>query len=114
MKILSFSLLSLVLVALFPQPSMADDTYVIDVTLHAYYGEAGHDEHGGHLYKVKVSHGHHQYYVYLHQTIHGLGHGADDHDRAHIVVSQRSDRWLSLSYNRHSARVHKVIRIHHD
>ncbi|MCF6312841.1 MAG: hypothetical protein L3J39_10360 [Verrucomicrobiales bacterium] len=115
MKILSYSLFSIVLAALFSQASFADDnTYTIDVTLHAYYGEAGHDGHGGHLYKVKVSHGHHQYYVYLHQTIEGLGHGAHDHAGAHVVVSRGSERWLSLSYNGHFARVHKVTRIHHD
>ncbi|MFK5923587.1 MAG: hypothetical protein QM496_15520 [Verrucomicrobiota bacterium] len=115
MKILSLSLLSLALVVLLPQASQADDnTYTIDVTLHAYYGESGHDGHGGHTYKVKVAHGHHQYYVYLHQTLEDLAHGAHDHAGAHVVVARGSERWLQLAYKGHTARIHKVVRIHHD
>lgn len=115
MKTLSLSLLSLALVVLFPKNVSADDNdYTIDVTLHAYYGESGHDAHGGHIYKVKVSHGHHQYHVYLHQTIEDLAHGAHDHARAYVLVSRSSDRWLRLSYRGHSARVHRVVRLHHD
>ncbi len=110
-----FSAICLLAVFLLPHTSQADDeTYSTHVTLHAYYGESGSDGHGGHTYKVKVAHGHHQYYVYLHTPLPELNHGAHDHAKADVIVSKGSDKWLQLTYQGKSARIHKVAVIHHD
>lgn len=91
----------------------ANDTYQLHVTIHDYYGEVGHDHDGSHLYGAKVHHGHHYYYVYLHQPLPELRDHI--HEKAHVLVASGSDRWLRLSIPGHndSARVHRVKIIGH-
>lgn len=99
---------------LFPGISRANDahTHTTDVTIHAYYGEAGTDGHGGHVYKAKVAHGHHSYFIYLHQPLPQLA--SHIHAKAHVSINSDTDRWVSISIDGHSARIHKVVKIHHD
>ncbi|MFT5470962.1 MAG: hypothetical protein ACI8UO_006095 [Verrucomicrobiales bacterium] len=104
---------SLILLAaslLFFGVARANDTYNLRVTIHEYYGEVGHDSSGGHLYGAKVHHGHHYYYVYLHQPLPELRDHI--HDKGRVQVASRSDRWLRLSIHNDSAQIHsvKVIR----
>jgi len=102
----------LIIVALLPQTTRAahpNETYTINVTYHRYDGQVGHDGHGGHIYRVKVHHGHHFYYVYLHSALPQLkGHM---HHKVRVLVDRRSQRWLQLSVHGNSARIHKVARI---
>jgi len=102
----------LIIVALLPQTTRAahpNETYTINVTYHRYDGQVGHDGNGGHIYRVKVQHGHHFYYVYLHNALPQLkGHM---HQKVSVVVSRASDRWLTLTVHGKSARIHKVTRI---
>ncbi len=95
---------------LFPQQIRANDTYSTHVTVHDYYGEVGHDGNGGHIYKAKVYHGHHYYYIYLHHPLPELRRHI--HEKAHLLISRRSDRWLSIGIDGRSARIHSVKKIH--
>jgi len=107
----ALALAAIIVCMLFPQVSRADDTYSIGVIYHRYDGHKGHDEHGGNLYRVKVQHGHHFYFIYLHQPLPQLrGHM---HEKIPVVVSSETDRWLTLSIHGNSARVHKVVEIEH-
>ncbi|MFK5922134.1 MAG: hypothetical protein QM496_08130 [Verrucomicrobiota bacterium] len=99
---------------LFPGISRANDTHThtTEVTIHAYYGEAGEDGHGGHVYKAKVVHGHHNYFIYLHQPLPQLA--SHIHAKAHVSIANNTDRWMTISIDGHSAKIHKVVKIHHD
>ncbi len=97
--------------SLLPVEARADHGNNILVTYHRYDGQVGHDANGGHLYRVKVHHGHHYYYIYLHQPLPQLrGHM---HEKVPVQVG-RNDRWITLSIHGHSARIHKVVTIGHD
>lgn len=87
---------------------LADDS--IQVTIHRYDGESGHDQHGDHTYRAKVHHGHHYYYVYMHSALPELA--KHMHDKTPVAVNS-SGHWLSISIDGTSAKIYKVVKIGH-
>lgn len=113
MALIQMGVLSALMAALilFPSLSQADEvTRVTDVTIMAYYGEAGDDGHGGHFYKAKVTHDHQDYFIYLNNPLPQLS----KHilSKVQVITSAATGKWLKISSDGHSARIEKIEKAH--
>ncbi len=91
------------------QSTLANDS--IQVTIHRYDGESGHDSQGNHTYRAKVHHGHHYYYVYMYQPLPELA--KHMHEKTPVAVNS-TGHWLAISIDGNSAKIHKVVKIGHN